>query len=93
MNVERPARFERATPCFVGKCSGPAELRARNLLYMAESRGVEPHPRQENPVFKTGRRPTPLHYFPKVVHWNARLELNQPLSGCNRAPGRLATRI
>lgn len=32
MKLERPARFERATPCFVGKCSGPAELWARYWL-------------------------------------------------------------
>lgn len=32
MKLERPARFERATPCFVGKCSGPAELWARNWI-------------------------------------------------------------
>ena len=35
---------------------------------MAESRGVEPHPISENPVFKAGRRTNPAALLSKFLH-------------------------
>jgi hypothetical protein len=51
-------------------------------IVLAESRGVEPHPISENPVFKAGRRTNPAALLSVFLEHRVRFELTV-LGICN----------
>lgn len=76
-------------------CSGPAELWARKLTMIGgKLRSRTPSPLGE-PGFQDRSQDQPrcITFQELVNQWNARPESNQPISGCSRTPGHLATRM